>query len=317
MAGSCHGCRGVAGRRSGDNVAVGRARELCFKLPTMPAPIPILSSVAELADTSDAWIVDIWGVMHNGARAHPAAVDACIAFRRRGGGVVLLSNAPRPFAAVVPHMTALGVPPEAYDAGVTSGDATRDMISAWQGRPLLHIGPERDLGLIAGLDISLAPPAAAEVVLCSGLHDDTRETPANYADLWPGLVRRGVPMICANPDIMVERGHELIYCAGALAADYEAAGGKVTYAGKPHLPIYARTEAEIARLRGRPVARERVLCIGDGIDTDLKGAYAAGLRSVFIASPIFVPNGLDAAVLKKLFADRPFAPAAAMVALAW
>jgi HAD superfamily hydrolase (TIGR01459 family) len=283
----------------------------------MPAPVPILSSVAALADTSDAWIVDIWGVMHNGARAHAAAVEACIAFRRRGGSVVLLSNAPRPFAAVVPHMTALGVPPEAYDAGVTSGDATRDMIAAWQGRRLLHIGPERDKGLIDGLDVLLSPPETAEVVLCSGLHDDTRETPADYAGLWPGLRARGVPMICANPDMMVERGHELIYCAGALAADYEAGGGRVTYAGKPHLPIYARTEAEIKRLRGRAVAKERVLCIGDGVDTDLAGAHAAGLRSVFIASPIFVPNGLDAAALAGLFACRPFAPVAAMTALAW
>jgi HAD superfamily hydrolase (TIGR01459 family) len=283
----------------------------------MPAPIPIVASVATLAATSDAWIVDIWGVMHNGARAHAAAVEACIEFRRRGGSVVLLSNAPRPFAAVVPHMTALGVPREAYDAGVTSGDATRDMISAWQGRRLLHIGPERDKGLIDGLDVRPSPPETAEVVLCSGLHDDTRETPADYAGLWPGLITRGVPMICANPDIMVERGHELIYCAGALAADYEAGGGRVTYAGKPHLPIYGRTEAEIARLRGRAVEKERVLCIGDGIDTDLKGAHAAGLRSLFIASPIFVPNGLDEAALAELFAGRPFAPVAAMRALAW
>ena len=283
----------------------------------MPASIPILSSVAGLAATSDAWIVDIWGVMHNGARAHAGAVEACIAFRKGGGTVVLLSNAPRPFAAVVPHMTALGVPPEAYDAGVTSGDATRDMLAAWQGRRLLHIGPERDHGLLAGLDFRLAAPGAAQIVLCSGLWDDTRETPADYAGLWPGLIARGVPMICANPDIMVERGHELVYCAGALAADYAAGGGKVTWAGKPHLPIYARTETEIARLRGSAVARERLLCIGDGIETDLAGAHAAGLRSLFIASPIFVPNGLDASVLGDLFAGRPFAPVAAMPALAW
>jgi HAD superfamily hydrolase (TIGR01459 family) len=283
----------------------------------MPAAIPILSSVADLAATSDAWIVDIWGVMHNGARAHAGAVEACIEFRRRGGSVVLLSNAPRPFAAVVPHMTRLGVAPEAYDAGVTSGDATRDMVSAWRGRRLLHIGPERDTGLFAGFDVHLAPPEEAEVVLCSGLYDDTRETPGDYAHMFRGLIARGVPMICANPDIRVERGHELVYCAGALAADYEAGGGKVTYAGKPHLPIYARTEAEIARVRGSAVDKARVLCIGDGIDTDLKGAHAAHLRSVFIASPIFAPNGLDAAVLADLFADLPFAPVAALTALAW
>jgi HAD superfamily hydrolase (TIGR01459 family) len=284
----------------------------------MSRAIPILSSIAELAAASEAWIVDIWGVMHNGVSAHAGAVAACTEFRRRGGSVVLLSNAPRPFSAVVPHMTGLGVPPDAYDAGVTSGDATREMIAAWQGKPLLHIGPERDLGLFAGLDVSLAGPDAAEVVLCSGLRDDTRETPADYAGLWPGLVVRGVPMICANPDIKVERGNALAYCAGALAADYAALGGPVTWAGKPHLPIYARTEAEIARLRGRAVAKERVLCIGDGIETDLAGAHAAGLGSVFVASPIFVPNGgLDAALLAELFAGRPFAPVAAMTALAW
>jgi HAD superfamily hydrolase (TIGR01459 family) len=283
----------------------------------MPASIPILSSVAALAAGTDAWIVDIWGVMHNGARAHASAVEACIAFRKAGGIVVLLSNAPRPFAAVMPHMTGLGVPPEAYDAGVTSGDATREMVAAWQGCRVLHIGPERDLGLVAGLDVELAKPEAAEAVLCSGLWDDTRETPADYAGLWPGLIGRGVPMICANPDIKVERGHEIVYCAGALAADYAAAGGAVTWAGKPHLPIYARTEAEIARLRGAAVPKGRMLCIGDGIETDLAGAHAAGLRSLFIASPIFVPNGLDAAVLGELFSGRPFAPVAAMTALAW
>jgi HAD superfamily hydrolase (TIGR01459 family) len=283
----------------------------------MPEAIPILSSIADLADTADAWIVDIWGVMHNGARAHPTAVEACRRFREAGGTVILLSNAPRPFAAVVPHMTGLGVPPDAYDAGVTSGDATRDMISEWRGRPLLHIGPERDLGLFEGLDVRLAPAEEAEAVVCSGLWDDTRETPDDYAGLFRGLLARGVPMICANPDIMVERGHELLYCAGALAEAYEAGGGRVIYAGKPHAPIYARTLEEIARVRGRAVEKDRALCIGDGIDTDLKGAAGAGLRSVFVASPIFVPNGLDAAVLRELFAGRPFTPIAALPALAW
>src|SRR5262245_2006562 len=284
----------------------------------MPQAIPILTSIAALAAASEAWIVDIWGVMHNGARAHPAAVEACRRFRTAGGAVVLLSNAPRPFSAVVPHMTALGVPPDAYDAGVTSGDATREMVAAaWQGRPLLHIGPERDLGLFAGLDVRLAPAEKAEVVVCSGLHDDARETPADYAGLFQGLLKRDVPMICANPDIMVERGADLLYCAGALAADYEAGGGRVTYAGKPHAPIYARTLAEIARIKDRAVGKDRVLCIGDGIDTDLRGAHGAGLRSVFVASPIFVPNGLDAAGLHDLFAGRPFAPVAALPALAW
>lgn len=283
----------------------------------MPSAIPILSSIASLAAASEAWIVDIWGVMHNGARAYADAGEACRRFRARGGLVVLLSNAPRPFAAVIPHMTTLGVDAEAYDTGVTSGDATREMIAAWQGRRLLHIGPERDQGLFEGFDVHLSPPETAEVAICSGLYDDSKETPADYAQLFAALLARQVPMICANPDIMVERGDQLIYCAGALAADYEANGGKVTYAGKPYAPIYERTLREIARLKGKPVPKENILCIGDGVETDLLGAHNAGLRSVFIASPIFVPGGLNATVLTELFAPRRFAPIAAMPALAW
>jgi HAD superfamily hydrolase (TIGR01459 family) len=283
----------------------------------MSSAVPILSSISALASTSEAWIVDIWGVMHNGAHAHRAAGEACIRFREAGGIVVLLSNAPRPFVSVVPHMTSLGVDPKAYDGGVTSGDATRDMISQWQGRRLLHIGPERDKGLFDGFDVALSPPEQADAVICSGLYDDTKETPADYAELLAGLAARGLTMICANPDIVVERGHEIIYCAGALAADYEARGGKVIYAGKPHGPIYQRTFAEIARLKGRPIAKDKILCIGDGVETDIKGAHGAGLRSVFIASPIFVPDGLDADVLERLFAATPFAPIAALPALVW
>jgi HAD superfamily hydrolase (TIGR01459 family) len=283
----------------------------------MTSAIPILSSIASLAATSEAWIVDIWGVMHNGAHAHTAAGEACRRFRDGGGVVVLLSNAPRPFSAVIPHMSRLGVDPAAYNGGVTSGDATRDMVAQWQGRPLLHIGPERDHGLLAGFDIRLATAQTAEVVLCSGLYDDTKETPADYVGLLASLLARDVPMICANPDIVVERGHELVYCAGALAADYAAKGGKVYYAGKPHMPIYERTLAEIARLAGRQIPKDRILCIGDGVETDLLGAHNAGFRSVFIASPIFLPNGLTPPALVELFAQRPFAPAAAMPALVW
>ncbi len=123
----------------------------------MSSAIPILSSISALVSTSEAWIVDIWGVMHNGARAHPSAVQACIRFRAAGGTVVLLSNAPRPFSAVVPHMTSLGVDPQGYDGGVTSGDATRDLITGWRGRRILHIGPERDKGLFDGFDVRLSP----------------------------------------------------------------------------------------------------------------------------------------------------------------
>jgi len=281
-----------------------------------PAVIPILSSIAELSSTSDAWIVDIWGVMHNGARAFAAAGEACRRFRRRGGIVMLLSNAPRPFRAVVQQMSALGVDPEAYDGGVTSGDVTRGLLEAWSDRPLLHIGPERDKGLFEGLAARLTKPEEAQAIVCSGLWDDTSETPANYAGLFGAMAARRVPMICANPDLVVERGDKLVYCAGALAAVYEEKGGEVIYAGKPHLPIYERTFAAIARIAGAAVARERILTFGDGVDTDLLGAHRAGLRSVFIASAVHVPGGLDARVLEALFASRPYRPIAALPALA-
>ncbi len=281
------------------------------------AAIPILSSIAGLASQCDAWIVDIWGVMHNGARAHQAACDACARFRAGGGVVALLSNAPRPFTDVVPHLERLGVPREAYDFGVTSGDVTRGMLEAWQGRAMLHIGPERDKGLFEGLDLRLVSAQEAEVALCSGLYDDTTETPESYATLFEGLLARRVPMICANPDLVVERGEQLVYCAGALAAAYAAEGGEVAYAGKPHRPIYERTLAAIASAKGRPVPKERMLAIGDGVETDLRGAHGAGLRSVFIASAVHLPGGLSETALAELFGKRAFAPIAALPALVW
>jgi HAD superfamily hydrolase (TIGR01459 family) len=279
--------------------------------------IPILASISGLAADSESWIVDIWGVMHNGARAFQVAGDACRKFREQGGTVLLLSNAPRPFSAVVSQLDGLGVARTAYDAGVTSGDVTRTMIAPWQRRPLLHIGPARDKGLFEGFELDFADAHNAEVTVCSGLFDDSKETPQDYATLFADLVARCVPMICANPDLVVERGETLVYCAGALAAEYEAMGGKVSYAGKPHWPVYERALALIDELRGRATAKDKVLAIGDGIETDLRGAHLAGLRSVFIASAVHAPDGLSNAALRKLFASRPFAPIAALTALAW
>ena len=281
-----------------------------------PAAIPILSSISELSCACDAWIVDIWGVIHNGARAFAAAGEACRRFRRRGGIVMLLSNAPRPFRAVVHQLAAVGVDPESYDGGLTSGDVTRGLLEAWSGRSLLHIGPERDKGLFEGLTARLATPDAAEAIVCSGLWDDSSETPANYEALFEVLAARRLAMLCANPDLVVERGNKLVYCAGALAALYAQKGGEVIYAGKPHVPIYERTFATLERLAGRALARERILAIGDGIDTDLLGAHRAGLRSLFIASAVHLPGGLDARTLDELFASRPFRPIAALPALA-
>lgn len=285
-----------------------------------PHDIPLVSSIAPLASSSDAWLVDIWGVMHNGVRPFMPASEACRAFRQNGGTVLLLSNAPRPGASVVEQLRRIGVPDDAYDEVLTSGDAARAMIGVYSGRPVVHIGPERDLPLFAGLDLMLTTLDAAEAVMCTGLHDDETETPETYADLLAAAHARGLPMVCANPDLKVERGGRIIWCAGGVAAAYEALGGRVSYAGKPHAPIYARADELVARLRGGvAVPRARMLAIGDGIKTDIAGASAAGIRSVYIASGVHLAPGakLDGETLARLLGGVTPAPIAAMTALVW
>lgn len=289
-------------------------------MQSMATPhIPVLRSIALLAETSDAWISDVWGVLHDGVHAHPAASEACVRFRAGGGTIVLVSNAPSTGAEVSAHLDALGVPRAAYDAIVTSGDVTRALIADWAGKPVHHLGPDRYLGTFAGLDVTFAPIADAAVVVCTGLVEDDHETPDDYRGLLAGMRARRQPMICVNPDLVVERGDQLIHCAGALAAAYEALGGEVAYAGKPYPPIYARARELIATARGAPVETSRILAIGDGIKTDIAGAAAAGLRAVFIASALHFTSEerLDEATLARLFAGHPAPPIAALEALVW
>lgn len=282
-----------------------------------PPPIPILPSVSALAGSCDAWISDIWGVLHNGVAAFPAASAACQRFRRGGGVIVLLSNAPRPAPSVIAQLDGLGVPRAAYDGIVTSGDLTRRLIGAEKSPRVFHIGPDRDRAIFDGLGVALVEEAEARLVVCSGLWNDDTETPDDYRALLTRLAARKLPMICGNPDIVVERGPQLVYCAGALAEVYEAVGGKVVYAGKPYLPAYKMAFEAIATAAGRKVPRQRILAIGDGLKTDIKGAAAAGLRSLFIASALHVNGAFNAAVLAKLFKQHPAPPIAAQKALVW
>lgn len=298
------------------------------KIPHMASPstasppaIPVIAHVAELAATSDLWLVDIWGVMHNGVRPFADAVEACQRFRAAGGTVLLLSNAPRPAASVAQQLDKIGVSRTAYDAIVSSGDAARASIAdaVARGASIGHIGPERDRPLFDGLGVVFAPVDKAAVAVCTGLYDDTTETPDDYTPMLRALKARDVQMICANPDLTVERGGSLVYCAGAVAAAYEALGGAVFYAGKPHLPVYDMAFETAARLRGGEVPKARTLAIGDGIRTDIKGAAAAGVRSVFVASGIHVAadKAFDSAALDALFPPGPPRPVAAMTGLAW
>lgn len=284
-------------------------------------PIPLIDHIAPLAATSTVWFADIWGVMHNGIQPFATAVSACRQFRAAGGTVLLLSNAPRPAASVAQQLDRIGVDGETYDAIVSSGDAVRSLITvaAARGQSVGHLGPERDLGIYQGLDVIRTPLDVADVVVCTGLFDDETETAEDYRASLAVMVQHGRRMICANPDLTVERGGRIVFCAGAIAAVYEDLGGVVDYAGKPHLPIYDMALARASELRGHPVSVDRILAIGDGIRTDIAGAHAAGIRSVFIASGVHVEGDrpLDAAILARLFPHDAPRPLAAMAALAW
>lgn len=243
---------------------------------------PELAGLSAIAGDHDAVLCDVWGVLHNGVRSFEPAWRALLAFKQDGKRVVLVTNAPRPAAPVAAMLRRLGVPDEAYDAIVTSGDVTRSAIKAYDEPRLLHIGPERDFGFYDGTGATFTDdPAEASLVSITGLEDDTVEQPEDYRERFETYLEHDLAMVCANPDIVVERGDTLIWCAGALARLYEEMGGRTVLAGKPHPPIY---EAATTEIGGLPKAR--VLAIGDGMETDIRGANRFGLPTLFISGGI-------------------------------
>ena len=196
--------------------------------------------------------------------------------------MVLITNAPRPSPPIRRQVLRLGVPPEAFDAIVTSGDVTVALMEEQTGDRVLHIGPGRDLSLFdaaaeaTGGRRKLLALEDAQYALCTGLRNDERETPDDYELELEAMAARGMTMICANPDIVIHRGETLIYCAGALARRYEELGGQVVYAGKPHAPIYDRALALAERARGAAIDRSRVLAIGDGMEDGHRRRGASG-----------------------------------------
>lgn len=281
--------------------------------------VDIVSSIAPLAKGRKGWLVDIWGVIHNGVQPFQSAVKACRTFREEHGGrVILLSNAPRPNEAVAAQLARLGVAPQAYDGILTSGDICRQLMAVFEGQPVYHIGPDRDAGLFEGLSIERVSPGEAQGVICSGLFDDENETARDYLKPLTALAARNIPMVCANPDLTVERGGRIIPCAGAVAALYEELSGHVAYAGKPYLPIYEAAFALLDKLTGHPLDPDQILAIGDGVNTDITGAASAGIDSVYIASNVNLEGaGFDAKSLGKLFPSAAVRPRAAMAELAW
>lgn len=290
----------------------------------MSTPNPLLvPGLSALAPAYKAVLCDVWGVLHNGVAAFPKACEALQRYRAETGGkVVLITNAPRPSPPILDQLARLGVPRDAFDAVVTSGDVTRAQLQAHSDIPVMHIGPDRDHSLFAGLDLTLTDEAGAGQVVCTGLVDDERETPEDYRALLERMVARDLPLLCANPDIVVERGSTLIWCAGALARLYEDLGGRVTILGKPHAPIYEAALARVAELAGAPVAKTDILAIGDGLPTDIRGAVANEIDVLFITGGIhgadFGPAGAPVeSLVRKRLAEEGLSARAAIAGLVW
>jgi len=251
-----------------------------------------LSGLAEAQDHYDAVLCDVWGVLHNGERGYPAAAQALFYLRQLGKAVTLVTNAPRPKAEVAAQLASFGITPESYDAIATSGDVCAQAIAGRAPLRPYHLGPARDLpvfdaaSLMAGRVITPFPLEEADFAVCTGLIDDIVETPADYDKVLVAMRAKNMPMVCANPDLVVHRGDQLVYCAGALAERYEALGGEVEQAGKPYAPIYRMALGLCERARNKPLDLDRVLAIGDAMHTDIAGAHDMGIDSLLITSGI-------------------------------
>lgn len=266
----------------------------------------LIGGLSEVASRYDVVLCDIWGVVHNGRRRHVAANDALVRFRAERGPVVLISNAPRPSSAVIAQLDAMGVPREAWSAIVTSGDATRAALEERAPGPVWAIGPERDQPLYAGVDLRFSGAGEAAFICCTGLEDDHAETAEDYRERLREPAGRGLELICANPDRVVQIGDALVPCAGAIADVYADLGGPVIMEGKPYSPIYDLALKLAGEAAGAPVDKARVLAIGDGIPTDVLGANGQGLDLFFVAEGIHAEElaGADGGLDPVLAAER-------------
>ncbi len=286
----------------------------------------LVDRFSTVASSYDIVLCDIWGVVHDGIAAHGEACHALMRYRSDGGTVVLITNAPRPSQWVIRQLGRLGVPPDAYDDVMTSGDLTRDAVAGRGGGAVFHIGPQRDISIFDGLDVRLTTVEAADYVVCSGLFDDTKETPDDYRSLLATIRERGLFMVCANPDLVVERGDERVYCAGAIADVYAAMGGEVLYTGKPHRPIYDEALAKAAGVSGGIASPARTLAIGDSLRTDMTGAQALGIDGLFVSGGIHarelgqgesLPQEALGEALAAMFAAAGVTPRSVTARLAW
>jgi len=248
------------------------------------AATQIISGLSEISEGYDSILCDVWGVLHNGREPFAGADEALLAFRAQGGKVLLLSNAPRPGEQVGTRLSEIGVRADAYDGILTSGDVARSLLRerGAQGQKCFHLGPDKDADLVAGIDIGFSDMQSADFILLSGPYDDQTETPDDYAEHIEIWLAHKTPVICANPDRLVQVGGELIYCAGAIAEAYENKGGEVIWLGKPYQEVYHRALDMLAEMHAKPASQLRPLAVGDGPKTDIPGAQAAGIDALFI-----------------------------------
>ena len=249
----------------------------------------IIQQLSDISDRYEAAFVDLWGCLHNGIEAFPEAVAALQGFRQRGGVVVLLTNAPRPRTEVAEQIRGFNVPDDAWDIIATSGDSARSaMFTGAVGSKVYHIGEQRDLPFFEPLKlvkdpvkIERVPLNEAEGIVVTGPFD----AQADPSDLRPDLLyakQKDLPLLCANPDIVVDRGDTREYCAGAVAALYTEMGGTSLYFGKPHPPVYDLARRRLSEVRSG-VADSAILAIGDGPHTDIDGAMGEDIDSLFIS----------------------------------
>jgi HAD superfamily hydrolase (TIGR01459 family) len=253
------------------------------------SPIPLLSGLAAVADRYDAFILDLWGVLHDGQKPYPGVPECLAGLRRAGKRVILLSNAPRRIPSTLEKLVGMGLDPALWDHIVTSGEATHQALlhppDAWHaalGARLFHIGPPRDNDVYERLPgrTRVDSPDEADFVLNTGI-DDFDETVADYEDVLQACARRRLPMVCANPDVIVVVGGKMAICAGTLAARYEELGGDVRYHGKPHPGVYATCFGLLGAM-----PRSRIVAIGDSLRTDIGGANAAGINAILVTGGI-------------------------------
>ena len=269
-----------------------------------------VEQLRDLVGGVEVVLSDIWGVVHNGLESFPEACEALHTFRAQGGTVILITNAPRPADSVQRQLRKMGVADETYDAIVSSGDLTRHFVAEHPRQKLFWVGPERDSSIHRGLDPMMAPLEAADYIICTGLFDDETESAEDYRAMLVQALERKLPLICANPDIVVERGDRLIYCAGAIAELYRELGGEVIFYGKPHRPIYERAVELASERQSHAIQLNRVLAIGDSVRTDLAGAHGFGIDCLFVTRGIHSEefegiDQLDPASVKELFGHPP------------